>query len=183
MGFSTSPAANALAGLNSSTKRADAERTGGMETARYTVESSTSWFGPCSSKRKARIDDAVAFIRKHKSDIPTKCTKSMKSTVWNCFHDKGFCVGNPQEIVIDKLDKSSFHIHCETTGGDCSKKGVMGYIVGCDTLDIHLCSELTDGTHSSEEIACVIVHEIMHNAGADESAASAISGALGWLCP
>lgn len=184
MRFPSSPASRALASLSSGGSNGSAPgRVASQEYSEYSVESSTSWFGPCTSAQKTRIDDAVKFIRKNKSDIPTSCTKSMKNSAWHCFVDKGDCVGNPQDIVISKLKKSTFHVHCETSGGSCSKSGIMGYVVGCDTLDIHLCSELLDGSRSSEEIACVIVHEIMHNAGADEDAASAISNSLGWDCP
>lgn len=116
----------------------------------------------------------------------------MKNATDTLFLAKGGCVGNPRQIVVDKLADANFWIHC-ASGGECSKAAtVMAFTVSVDTLDIHLCNKMWDGkvtdgsggtkTIGSKFIACVIVHEIMHCAGADESAAGAISTSLGWGC-
>lgn len=158
---------------------------------RFNIEPSTSITGACSSSAQTQITNAIKFIHKNKKDIPTSCTAAMKNASDTLFLAKGDCVGNPRQIVIDKLADANFWIHC-ASGGECSKTGTMAFTVAVDTLDIHLCNKMWDGTVKDSTgatmsigkkfIACVIVHEIMHCAGADESAASAISTSLGWGC-
>jgi hypothetical protein len=157
--------------------------------ARYHVSPSGSITGPCSSSAESKIDDAVAYIRANISDVPTACIANSKVF---CFHAKNFCIGNPQTIVTTKLNKAHFNIHCNSHN-DCNDSDTLGYTAGCDTNDIYLCNRLFGGsfvdshgtTHTvgTAQIACVIVHEIMHTAGADEAAAEAMSwGSLPWSC-
>ncbi|HND28763.1 MAG TPA: hypothetical protein PKY30_07600 [Myxococcota bacterium] len=144
--------------------------------------------GKCSTSQINKLIDAVKFIQLNIADVPSTCTKN---SIWFCFHSKNFCIGNPRKIVKSKLSDRRFNIHCN----NCSMQaqGTAGFTSVCDTRDIHICKSILDGTFvnatgipvsfNTAQIACIIVHEIMHTAGADETAAMAMAeGVLPWNC-
>jgi hypothetical protein len=148
----------------------------------------TSGDGSCSSSQEDLVEDAVNFIASNLGDITTSCI--INATNYCASGGKLSCFGghaptnNPHDLVDDTIHSSHFRVKCNS----CTFRSGTGGYTNCgqwnDTYqDIHLCNSFLSWA-TAEQLACIIVHEIMHVWGADENAAYYMSqGALPWDCP
>lgn len=156
----------------------------------------------CSSVRSL-VDDAVAFINTNINDVPTTilansspgCNGSSPTTRFGGHSHRG--IVSPRTLVdrtVNGTNGIAFRIGCENR--DRASNGLFDCSVSCipkgwtacgqwnDAVkDINLCRTWLANTPTAEEVACVVVHEIMHVWGADEAAAQGVEVGTGWNSP
>lgn len=152
----------------------------------------------CSSVRTL-VDDAVAFINANINDVPTTivanstpgCNGSSPLTRFGGHSHRG--IVSPRTLVqrtVNGTNGIAFRINCEDQDAfvncttNCLPKGWTACGQWNDPVkDINLCRTWLGRGPTDEEVACVIVHEIMHIWGADENAARDVHVRTGWTCP
>lgn len=151
--------------------------------------------GKCSDSFADLILLALDFIDASGIDggqIPVACTpnRNIFKKATKCFGGHGLPDGttNPRSVVKTTLHDATidFQIHRNTIG--CTKKSVAFTDDGQwkqAVQDIHICarflSDVESGTFGIDTLACVIVHEIYHVWGADESGADGMEPPA-WTC-
>lgn len=147
----------------------------------------------CNDTRAAQIEAAIDFILANLSDITTTCTANdgsapcRRDRTTSCFSGHAPTT-NPRSLVQMTLSDSDidFKINCNDPA-DCETGAQLAY-TRCNQWrqgqqDIHICKTYLDTDPDPDALACVIVHEIFHVWGADETAAWAMQPTGSWSCP
>ena len=141
--------------------------------------------GRCSDGDKAKIEKAIDYIWGHLWDIPQ--TAKPGSFFGHAPMESPFF------LVVFTLPLANFRIHCRSNRACRARDG--GYPAGYTkrgqwrqrNLDINICEAYLASDPPTGELACVIVHEMMHVWGAKDDAPPDLDRAedmhpRGWGC-
>ena len=166
----------------------------GRKGVEYSWAIDTNGYDGCSDANVDQIEDAISYIISNLNPgVTTSCTRNdgtgncSATNTRTCFGGHGYGgLTNPRTLVRKTLleDNINFVINCNSNSS-CREDGVTAY-TNCGQYndaqqDIHICNDYLSGEPPTSQLACVIVHEILHVWGADENAVEAMEP-NGWDC-